>query len=59
MVLRTQKRALERVTGDHLQVGPGQRDHLSDELAETAGADEQHAVGGRDVDLLQNLECSS
>ena len=55
-VARAQERPLECVAGDDVKLGAGEREHLRDELAEAAGADEQHAVGRGDVDLLQDLE---
>ena len=44
------------MTGDDVKLRAGQREHLRDELAQAAGPDEQHAVGGRYVDLLEDLE---
>ena len=45
--------------GDDVELGAGEREHLGDELSEPTGADEQHAVGRCDVDLLQDLDRGS
>ena len=47
------------MSGDDVELGAGEREHLRDELSEPTGADEQHAVGGSDVDLLQDLDRGS
>ncbi len=51
-----QQRALVRVTSHDTQPRTRQGEHLRHELSETAGADQQHAVVGAHVDLLEDLE---